>query len=448
MNKFFFLISLIALFFLNNCSLDNQTGIWTGSEEERKKIARLEKGKLIKKTIVFSTVEKFEKEISPSHDTPLINPINNKSWPMQNLNLQNFYANQYYDGNLKLVFKKKFGKNKFAFHKSLSTPLVINDNVILSDDRGIIYYINKSGKLVWKKNFYTKKYKKNYKQLSYAFYKDNIYISDNIGFIYSIEFKSGKLNWKKFYGIPFNSRIKIFKEKIYLVDKDNKILCFNSFDGSKVWEQKTVSTFIKSQKYLALSISKNNHVFFINSAGDLFKIDSANGKVLWSLPTIKGFGEHDTDFFKSSDLVIDDDTLFFSNETSNSFSINSSSGFVNWRTEIKTSIIPIINGANIFLLTNNGYLVNLNKSDGKILWSVNVFKNIKKKKRNIKTSGFILGKNLIYITTTDGNLIIYNAQSGKMKLSKRISNSINLGPIISNNKIYILSRDQKLYVYN
>ena len=59
-----------------------------------------------------------------------------------------------------------------------------------------------------------------------------------------------------------------------------------------------------------------------------------------------------------------------------------------------------------------------------------------------------MGKNLIYITTTDGNLIIYNAQSGKMKLSKRISNSINLGPIISNNKIYILSRDQKLYVYN
>ena len=36
----------------------------------------------------------------------------------------------------------------------------------------------------------------------------------------------------------------------------------------------------------------------------------------------------------------------------------------------KTNIKPIINGKNIFVLTPNGFLVNLDKYNGKILWAM------------------------------------------------------------------------------
>ena len=37
------LIYLFIFIFLNNCSFDNKTGIWEGSEKEKKRISELEK---------------------------------------------------------------------------------------------------------------------------------------------------------------------------------------------------------------------------------------------------------------------------------------------------------------------------------------------------------------------------------------------------------------------
>ena len=129
------------------------------------------------------------------------------------------------------------------------------------------------------------------------------------------------------------------------------------------------------------------------------------------------------------------------------FSINLESGFINWKNEIKTSITPIINGKIIFVLTKNGFLALVDKYNGKVLRSKNLLKNIKNSSE-IKTVGFILGKNSLYVTTSNGILIKVDVQSGKKKYIKKIAKSLNLSPIISNDKLYILSEDSKLYVYN
>ena len=118
----------------------------------------------------------------------------------------------------------------------MSSPLVFNDNIIFADDTGTIFSINQRGKINWKKNIYKKIYKKIYKHLSFSIYKDKIYIADNIGFIYAISLESGKLIWLKNYEIPIKSNIKIFDNKIFVINQDNRLLCLDTEKGHKIWD--------------------------------------------------------------------------------------------------------------------------------------------------------------------------------------------------------------------
>ena len=107
----------------------------------------------------------------------------------------------------------------------------------------------------------------------------------------------------------------------------------------------------------------------LNSSGDLLKIQANNGTIYWSLNLISSISD-ETDFFKSSDIVIKDNDIILSTSSS-IFSINLNNGNVNWEQNADSKNIPIIDGNNIFLVTDNGYFVNLDKSSGKIVVKIN-----------------------------------------------------------------------------
>ena len=131
------LIYFLIFILFANCSFHNTAGIWSGEKEE-KRIAGIEKGQKenIKVVKVYSSKNIYAKEISSAKSVNLNKPKTNSSWKMSNLNLQNFIGNIYLSGISNNFLKKKIGKNKFSLSKIMASPLVYNDNIILSDDTG------------------------------------------------------------------------------------------------------------------------------------------------------------------------------------------------------------------------------------------------------------------------------------------------------------------------
>ena len=438
-----YLVLFPLVFLLNHCSFDHKTGIWKGYEQEIKRVAKLEKENRIIKSKIFASSDEFSKEIASKKSVKLNTPQNYDAWTMANLNLQNSLGNLYLEGTRKKFLKKRVGKNKIDMMQKISPPLFFKNYIILSDDNGSIFKINKKGRKVWKVNIYKKIYKKLYKNLTFALYEDNIYVADNIGFVYLVNFITGEVVWKKNFGIPFKSRIKVYDNKIFIVDQDNRMLCLDSKDGSIIWDILTIKTFIKSIDLLGLAISEKGYLIFSNSAGDVIKANISNGGVQWSMNSLISKSTFDSDFFKASDIVIDKEVAIFSN-ISSTFSLNLDSGYANWISKITSSHTPIIDGNNIFLITDNGYFVNLDKRNGKILWSTNIFKVLKKKLQKTYISGFILGSDKIYITTLNGYLITCSALTGKVENKKRIASSINSAPIIINGELYVLTAKSRI----
>ena len=361
---------------------------------------------------------------------------------MSGLNNQNFLGNIYLYGTDNIFLKKKIGKNKFSISNIAASILAFKNNIILSDDVGTIFSINANGNINWKKNIYKKIYKKVNKNLVLAIYKNYIYVADNIGFVYAIDLDNGKINWIKNYAIPMKSNIKIFNDKIYLMDQDNKIFSLNIKDGTRIWDVLSISSFIKSQNLLSLAISKKGDLIILNSSADLYKIDGNTGEVYWYANTLGSLLPDATDFFISSEIVITDDEIIFSAGPS-IFSYNLNTGSINWENKVAAVGSPIIDGENIFFTTSNGYFVIMNRVTGKIISSTDILKILKKKNRETKITGFIMGSGKLYSVTLSGHLIVSSAISGKVEFFKKIASQITSSPIISNGKLFVYTAGKK-----
>jgi len=449
MNKKTFFLFIFIFFLLPNCSFDNKTGIWGDEEKEILRLDELAKRQkqIINVEKVYSSENTNLNEKYLKKNIVLSKPRINSSWLSSSLNNQNLLGNLSLQDSNNLYLKKSIGKNKFPILNFKSQPIVKNSSIFFSDDSGTIFCINENGKIKWKRNVYKKLYKKIYKKLSFSIYGNNIFVADNIGFVYSVNIDNGEIFWIKNYYIPFKSHIKIFDKKIYLLDQDNKILCLDANDGEKIWDILSIQSFIKTQNFLSIAISKQGDLLAINSASDLIKANGKTGNIYWSSNISNTALATGTDFFESSELVLLNNTVFISSSQT-TYSYKLENGYLNWESKVGCTGTPVIDKKNLFCVTKKGFFVILDITSGEIISSTNIISILKEKKRNTYIVGYVMGSGKIYSLTNNGYLIVSSAKTGKVEVFKKIGDSFISPPIIVNNKLFVLTKNSKILGFN
>ena len=425
MNRTIVLFLIILL--ITNCSLDNKSGIWTKSEK-----IKVEKKLIISE--LFKKEESLSKEFNSNVKIQLKSYLSNNSF-LNNLSNNNGRVN--YNGNLKSLSRFKY--STIDNFDELEPEIVFEgNNIIFFDNKGSILKFDQFSKLIWKKNYYKKTEKKQKPILSFANNQKTLVIVDNFAKYYAINIKTGELLWSKRNSAPFNSQIKIYKDKFFVTDFDNVLKCFSIKDGKELWNVKTETTFIKSQKKLSLVILSGK-VYFNNSIGDISAVDVNSGNLIWQTPTQSSSIYESAFLLKTSDLVANDESILLSNNKNEFFSINANTGVLNWKQKINSNLRPTIVDNLVFTVTMEGFLVVVENSTGNIIRVTNVFDRFKKKKKSkIKPVGFIVGASNIYLTTDNGRLIIIDILSGKSSLILKIDNEKISRPFILNKNLFIV----------
>ena len=235
MNKvilYLFIFLLIA-----NCSLNSKSKFWT----KESKIKVESNSKIID---VFKKDKVFKKELNPNYK------IKFSGKPIKNSFINNFDNNNGrtdYDGNLKKSSKFKFSKIDNFDH---TEPEIVfdKDNIIFFDNKGSILKFDNSSKLIWKKNFYNKSEKKMKPILYFANNEEILIVVDSIARLFAINVNSGELLWESKNSSPFNSQVKIYKDKFFVIDLDNILKCYSIKDGKLIWQFKTEKSLLNLKK--------------------------------------------------------------------------------------------------------------------------------------------------------------------------------------------------------
>ena len=424
------IIFFISLILASGCSFNKNSKFWTESQNIQ------EENKLNFKKILVKE-EALEKEFNSNLSINLgLNNNNNKK-------LRNYFNNDgrlNYDGVLKKSSRYKFSKinNFYQFETTIS---FYDKNLIFFDNKGSILQFNDNSKLIWKKNYYSKLEKKLNPILQFENNSDILIVTDNIAKYYALNLKTGELLWSKNNLAPFNSQIKIYQDKFFVIDFANTLKCFSIKNGEELWSIKTDNSLIRSQKKLSMVIV-NDFLYFKNSVGDISAVSINQGELLWQLPTQSSLIYESAFSLETSDIITDGKTLFFSNNKNQFFSIDLESGSFNWENKVNSSIRPSLVGNFLFTVSLEGYLIVIDKNNGNIIRVTDVFKNFKKKKRDkIKPVGFIMGVKNIYLTTDNGRLLVVDIKTGKTISILKIDNDKISRPFVLDKNLFVIKNN-------
>ena len=140
--------------------------------------------------------------------------------------------------------------------------------------------------------------------------------------------------------------------------------------------------------------------------------------------------------------------MFFSNNKNQFFSIDLKSGSFNWENKINSNLRSSIVDDYLISISLEGYLIIIKKKTGSIVRVTDIFQNFKIKKRaEIKPTGFVVGLNKIYLSTSNGRLLVIDIVTGKTLSTLKIDNEKISRPFIQNKNLFLI-RDNAIIKLN
>ena len=430
MNKIVLLI--FTIFLLNSCSLHDSGGFWSKQESLATNQIDLkplfEREELLKDEFNSNYLIKINASNLETNESAFLD--NNDSFVKLEPKLENI---------------SKYQFSKIDEFNKIEPNLIFHENgIIFFDDNGTIINFDNQSNLLWKKNVYTKNEKKNQPILTFIKINNQLIVADNFSKLYSLNIDNGDILWKTENSSPFNSQIKFYKDKFFIIDADNILGCYSVNDGSLLWQYKTEKPFISSLKKLSLVI-KDDQIIFNNSIGDITAVNLFEGSLLWQISTLKSNDYNDIMNLKTSNLIIDDTSIYFSNNKNMFFSIDQMTGGIIWKQKINSIIKPAIIDDLLFSISLNGLLFVVDKKSGNILRITNVFDQFNFKTKNkVEPTGIILNTKKFYVTTNKGHLMIGEIETGKTSQIIKLDKAKISRPFVNDQSIYFIKKNSIL----
>lgn len=310
--------------------------------------------------------------------------------------------------------------------------------------------------------------------------------------------KSGKnILWKTEIPVHgYNSPV-TWGDKLFLAGGNKKsrvVYCLDRNTGVILWEKEVKNVPGSSAKMpkttddtglSAASVTTDGRkVFAIFANGDLIAFD-LDGNELWS----KNLGTPDNHYGHSSSLLTHKDKLFVqfdSNRGGKVYAINVNSGSITWQTIRKckiswaSPILADINGKKQLILASNPIVAGYDIQTGKELWSLDCMygevgpspaygsglifaaneyaklvaidpsDNYKVKWEDDEylpeVSSPVVSEGLLYIATSYGALLCYDALTGDKLWEQEYKNGFYSSPIIVDGKLYALDMGGVMHI--
>ena len=436
---------ILVILFLQSCSFDKKSGIWKNSSEEIKKVNNNFKDfkKIVLESEIFfnKTVELDKEFIFSLTSSSFPNKWNDFFYENNNVN-----ANFAYSDKNELIFQS----SKLS-RKKMNSNILFDRNLLLSSDSqgNIILYSLKKKKILYKYNFYKKKYNKFKKKLYYILKDGLLYVSDNIGYLYVYNYLENNIIWAKKFDAPFRSNLKINNKNIFLADENNNLFIINSLNGNILRKIPSEEVLVKNNFINNLSLGKNN-LFFLNTFGTLYSIDTNSLQVNWFINVNSSIESNLEKLFYSNEIKVLKDNLIIT--TNNILQVlDSNNGSTKFKIPINSQIPPVVNSDYIFIITKNNYLVSIQISSGKIIYSYEIsqlisnFLKSKKAKINIRLIRLINNQLFIFL---ENDFVVKLSINGVLQDIFKLQKKMNSNPIFIENSLIYLNNKNKIIILN
>lgn len=374
----------------------------------------------------------------------------NTEWAESGATASKSYGHPALGAHLRKVWSQQISGSS-PLRRLAAAPVIGGGRLFVIDTLGMLRAYNAdTGKEAWKAGFDLPASTASVFGGGASFDEGTVYVTTGLGEVAALDAASGKLKWRVKPLGPLRGSPTIGYGAVFVTSQDNQIAALDVNDGKTLWSQAGSLSQTGVFGVAAPAVGQGTVVAGYSS-GELVAYRYENGRQLWTdalaRTSIATSVSTITDI--DADPIIDNGRVYALGQGGRMAAYELVTGQRVWELNLAGIATPAVAGEWLFALTDEGKLLCIAKTTGKVRWLSELprWHVMKKKKGDILWTGPVLAGNRLWVASSEGVIAQVSVDDGKMTRVFRHDAGFTLPPVVANNTLYVLDNSGRITAY-
>jgi outer membrane protein assembly factor BamB len=380
-------------------------------------------------------------------------PVANTEWAQSGGNAAKSVGHVALGTTLNRAFTVQAGRGSSLTARLASEPVAAEGRVFTIDTLGAVRaFDGQTGAQIWASQtpFEVRDNTPSLYGGGIAYDSGRIYATNGLGYVAALDARTGVIVWKVRPGGPLRGAPTVANDAVYVMSQDNQIYSLKTTDGSTNWSQAAALEIAGVFGSASPAVGQGTVVGGFSS-GELNAYRYENGRMVWqdalqrtSIRTsVSSLSDID------ADPVIDRGQVIAVGQGGRMVALELTTGQRQWELNVAGIATPWVAGDWVFVDTDDGKLLSIARSNGRIRWIYQLpqFERAKSKKGQIDYKGPILAGGRLIVVGSNGVIVSLDPVTGSFQSQTSAGAGISLAPIVANSTLYIYDDAGRLSAY-
>jgi outer membrane protein assembly factor BamB len=332
--------------------------------------------------------------------------------------------------------------------KITAQPVVAGGRVFTMDSDAVVTaYDSTDGRQVWRVDTQAEGDRSTNVGGGIAVEGDILYAGTGRAELLALAAATGSIRWRKTLATPVRAAPTIADGRIFVITLDSQIQALAADDGRRLWGYQATNP-ETSMLGLPAPAYADGLVVAGFGSGDLVALRAATGSVAWSdsLAAVRGRNSL-LDLSAVRGLpVVTDGRVYAGGVGGLTLSLDLRTGRRLWERDIATGDTLWVAGDWLFLLSSDGHVAAVRRSDGRIAWVTELpqFEDEEKKKDPIHWIGPVLAGDRLILGSSNGLALAVSPYTGDILGRQDLSGPVAVAPAVAGGTVYVITDDATL----
>lgn len=376
-------------------------------------------------------------------------PVAAADWPQAFGGARNDPGHRTLPRDLSRAWSVGVGAGDGRKRRVVSAPIVADGRLFALDAKAQVTALDaKTGGELWSRRFVDESEPPISLGFGGGLAYDNgaLFLASGFGFVARIDPDTGAEIWRRYVSAPIRSAPTVTDGQVYAVAIDNRLSVHDVETGDELWFHQGLE---ETARLLHGSSPAANEDIVIASygSGEIFALSPLNGRVLWQdalslsgrLAAIAALNDI------AASPVLLENSVIAANRSGRLTSIDLRTGARIWTRSIGATQTPIHDGRFLYLVSVENELLCIDARDGLIVWLYRL--NGEGDDAFTRWTGPVLAGGLLYVTSSEGDMIAADPQTGEPVASYEVGEEPVRAPVVAGDTLYILGDDADVKAY-
>ncbi len=277
----------------------------------------------------------------------------------------------------------------------------------------------------------------------------DIFVTTGFGEVLAVN-PSGEITWRTKFGAPFRAEPAASDGMVIAVGRDNVAVALDASSGTTRWRVTGLGASEGVLGGASPAISGQLAVLPFAS-GEIIGVERATGRRAWS--AVLGGSRRGLARASISDVtgdpLIAGQVVVAGNQAGRIVAINGQDGRRGWTRSIGSAAPMWAAGDSLFAMADDASLHRLSLRTGQSIWRTELpaFEEPEDREDPIVYSGPVLAGGQVLITSSLGELLSFDPDTGEARETADLSSGTTTGPVVAGGIIYVLADDGNLHAF-